>query len=291
MTDARETETETENGNGAGTAPEAAHDAAETPAQAQADATADSAVAATEKSTEQALADAATSEGPGPSNADASADANATPEAVDADEAALPLDEDFSWPERPKRRGPGVALALAAVALCAFLAFESRHAFAYWLTASGEPVTLDAQTLADATALDALDNHLVRIQGTPGASAARFKERFVARELVAIGGTPVLLQRAPTRAPGSMIPQDPPPDRAPVDVTGRLVRDSSLDRDYGEAFAAFLQRGEVELVGGHVYVLIQDERPRAGWQTPLLLLALALLAFVNGRYIVRSWRR
>ncbi len=283
MTDARETETEPENGTGPGTT----HDATATPAQAQTDATADSAVTGTEQATEPALSGADTS-------ADTSAgqsNANAPREAVDADETVLTPDEDFSWPERPRRRGPGVALALAAVALCAFLAFESRHAFAYWLTASGEPVTLDAKILADAAALDALDNHLVRIQGTPGASAARFKERFVARELVAIDGTPILLQRDPTRAPGSMIPQDPPPDRAPVDVIGRLVRDSSLARDYGEAFAAFLQRDEVELVGGHLYVLIQDERPRAGWQTPLLLLALALLVFVNGRYIVRSWRR
>ncbi len=288
MTDARETETEPENGTGPGTT----HDATATPAQAQTDATADSAVTGTEQATEPALSGADTSADT--SSADTSAgqsNANAPREAVDADETVLTPDEDFSWPERPRRRGPGVALALAAVALCAFLAFESRHAFAYWLTASGEPVTLDAKILADAAALDALDNHLVRIQGTPGASAARFKERFVARELVAIDGTPILLQRDPTRAPGSMIPQDPPPDRAPVDVIGRLVRDSSLARDYGEAFAAFLQRDEVELVGGHLYVLIQDERPRAGWQTPILLLALALLVFVNGRYIVRSWRR
>lgn len=199
--------------------------------------------------------------------------------------------DDLSWTERPKRRrGPGILVSIACIALCGYLMFEMRQGVAYWLTAPGEPVALDAQLLADAKALDALDNRLVRMQGTPGSSAARFKKLFVAHEIVALSGSPVLLQRPPTRAAGTAASQDSPPDRAPVDVEGRLVRDTSLTDDYGVAFAAFVQRREVKLLGGHLYVLFQDERPRAGLSTPLLFLGLALLLLMNGRYLIRALR-
>lgn len=199
-------------------------------------------------------------------------------------------DDDLSWPERPKRRGPGILVSIACVGLCGYLMFEMRQAASYWLFAPGDPVTIDAQILADARALDALDNRLVRIQGVPGRSAARFRKLFIEHEIVAIDGSPVLLQRPPTRAASAVASQDPPPDRAPVDVVGRLVRDTSLADDYGVAFAAFVQRREADLVGGHLYVLIQDKRPRSGGLTPILCLGLALLIIMNGRYLVRALR-
>ncbi len=212
---------------------------------------------------------------------------------------AAPPDADFGnggaealdWPGRPRRRGPGIFVSIACIGLCAYLLFEMRHALAYWLTAPGEAVVLDEKILADAEALDVLDNRLVRLRGTPGSSAARFKKRFAERELVALGGTPVLLERPPTRAPAARAASTaPPPDRAPVDVEGRLVRDTSLDRDYAVAFAAFVQRREAELRGGHLYVLFQDERPRDGLSLPLTFLGLALLILVNGRYLARALR-
>ncbi|MDR0964993.1 MAG: hypothetical protein LBM75_00530 [Myxococcales bacterium] len=233
---------------------------------------------------EQAVAPAPVS-ATGPTSAAATDSASTTPAPTPATDSPQDEADDFEQPQPPKRQGFGLLLTIVAIGLCGYLLFDLRHEFAYWLTAPSEPVVITNVHLNDAAALDALDNRLVKIYGIPGPSVGYLQDRFAKRELLSLPGTPFLLQRPATPQTSGEAPK-----QAPIEAEGRLVRDSSFNADYDEAFATFTQRGEVDLVGGHLYVVMQGERPRTGWTVPLIFLGLAFLLAINVRSLVRTLR-
>jgi len=193
------------------------------------------------------------------------------------------LEEEAPAPPTRRAAGGGFALSLTVLglALSAYLLFDNRELFSYWASAAA-PIELGA---AGGYQLERLAENLpAHIQGAPGPVSRRF-ERFAQRyELVAVRGTPVLVRR---RLAKDALLLDP----APFSATGRLVSDTALP-EYREVYAVLAGRGEAVPRNGHLWVLLDGELPRSGWQTPALLAALLALLVLNvvalaRRFLVR----
>ncbi len=202
-----------------------------------------------------------------------------------------PLDATSSEDEvlAPGPRKPGARLLFAVAALgfvvCAWLLWELWPALRYWLS-SAEPVELGAP---GAYHLErSADGLYARIGGAPGPHASRFRKLGAHYEIVAIRGTNVLVRRvldplSPSAAPGRT---EPPPDPAPFIAQGRLVLDRSIP-EYAQAFQQLVSRGDTEPRGGHLYVLLDGERPRTGAKVPAEAAGLMALALLNAGALVR----
>lgn len=187
------------------------------------------------------------------------------------------------------RRVRSVLISIFMMAFAAFLLFGMRGEAVYWFTASGDAQSIEAKDVAKPGALDPMAGRLIRMKGSPAGTAARFKKRFQMKELVVLKGTSVMLERPATN--GAVTDEDAkkrPPDMAPVDVEGRLVKVDELPGDYSVAVKSFLAKKELAPADGHHYVLMQDERPRSGWQVPAMVFALLALFFLNLRHLLKS---
>lgn len=197
------------------------------------------------------------------------------------DEELEDLEDDENGPRR--RRGGSVLISIVCILLALFIAFSFRGEIAFWLTAPSAPAPLDAADLGASGQLERLVGGHVSVRGTPGKSYARFKRHFTQHELVALNGTPLIVQRAPTGASESQ-----PADRRPTEASGRLVREDMLPREYRTAFEVFLRRGEASLQSGHLYVLMQEETPRRGALVPLILLTVIVMLAANVVHLARA---
>lgn len=184
-----------------------------------------------------------------------------------------------------KRRGGSVLISIVCIALALFIVFSFRGEIAFWMTAPGVPAAIEAADLSASGNLERLVGSHVSARGTPGKSYARFKRHFSMHELVALSGTPLLVQRAPTGAAESQ-----PADRRPTEASGRLVREDMLPGEYKAAFEVFLRRNETILQNGHLYVLMQEEAPRRGLLVPLVLLAAVFMLVSNVFHLIRALR-
>jgi hypothetical protein len=167
-----------------------------------------------------------------------------------------------------------------------YLLYEMRDEAAYWVSSSS-PVDLGAARLGGAAKgfhpEREAHNVLARISGIAGKSAERF-ERFGRRfEIVAIEGTNLVVEREPGGTSSTAVS-----GRGEILVEGRLLRDDLAPSFYLPVFANLVQRSEVELHRGHVYLLLDGDRPRTGMRTPAVALALVALMLVNLRSIARA---
>lgn len=190
----------------------------------------------------------------------------------------------------PRRSLAALVVPLVGLALAGYLLFDRRAALGYWV-GSQQPVELGG---TGGYHLDrARDGVLANIEGVPGAAAVRFERLGTRYEVVAVRGTNILVRRerkgpALTRRSGE---REPPPAAVPFQASGRLVLDTSAPEYYAQAFRHLVERGGAEPTGGHLYVLMDGERPREGWTVPLVVGGLVALIAVNLWGLSRSLRR
>lgn len=184
---------------------------------------------------------------------------------------------------KPRSRGGvGLTLAVTGLTVAAFLLFDMRGDVAYWFVA-GQPLDLGAP---GAWKLERMaDGALATVNGVPGPVASRFSRYGKSYEIVALPGSPILVRRSlPEGAPATG-----KPDQAAFTATGRLLRDSSIP-EYDQAFQNLVRRGDAAPADGHLWVLLDGERPRTGWQTPAALLGLAAMVGLNVYVLARFLR-
>ena len=206
----------------------------------------------------------------------------------------IDMDEVMEGLNPPKRKLPlflrsGFLASLAGIGVSVYLLSGMSGELTYWLLASSQESAIEAGDAQNPKILDAKSGALVRLSGNPAGSAVRFKRRFVLREIVALKDVPIAVERNATNKAGKKEQlREAPPNLSPVNVRGRLLRDDALPPEYTEAFGMLASRRELIPEGGHFYLLIQDEVPRSGFQTPALGFALLALLFFNLRLFFRS---
>lgn len=202
-------------------------------------------------------------------------------------EPAAEMHEEQPVTRRPRRPGALVVTVLG-LGLALFLLWEMRADVAYWI---GSPPRVELGGEGAYHLERAADGALARIAGRPGSSATRFSRFGTRYEIVAVRGTNILVRRTlagsqPTRA-GSTVP---PPAQSAFVAEGRLAKDTAIPA-YGEAFRLLVERGDAQPRDGHLFLLLDGERPRAGWRVPAAVVGLGLLVALNGMSLFRSLRR
>lgn len=206
----------------------------------------------------------------------------------------ISMEEAMEGLEPPKKKvspflRSGFLAAAAGIAVSLYFLFGIRGELTYWLLASSNETALKAAEAKNSKILDENSESLVRLSGKPAGSAVRFKKRFVLREIVALDGMPVAVERNATNTAGNGDRRrEAPPDMSPVDVRGRLIRDDALPAEYTQAFGMLASRRELIPERGHFYLLRQDEVPRSGFQTPAIGAGLIALLFLNLLFLYRN---
>jgi len=184
---------------------------------------------------------------------------------------------------KPRSRGGlGLSLTFSGLILAAFLLFDLRGDLAFWV-ASSPPIELGQS--GDYHLDRVADNALAKVQGQPGPVASRFRRYGQSYEIVALKGSPFLVRRP---FPGRELGQGKP-DQAPIVATGRLLRDSSI-AEYEQAFQNLVQKGEAVPASEHLWVLLDGELPRSGWQMPAVAAGLFALLALNALTLLRFFR-
>lgn len=188
------------------------------------------------------------------------------------------------------RRPLGVRppLALAGVLLSLVLLGPQWRDVAY-LFASREPVSLGSE---GAYRLERLaSNRYAQVRGRPLPVAAWGVDAGRVVVMVGLEGTPLVVRRAPVAGESWEEGEPPPPpDATPFAVRGRLLRedhDPRFAQGYARLRASGLLRPDPD---GHLWVLVEGERPGedratallAGLLAALLLLTLWMLARAVG---------
>jgi hypothetical protein len=188
---------------------------------------------------------------------------------------------------RARSRFGGVSRVTALVAAGATAAFLwlQRAEIAYFLS-DATPITLGNE--GDYHFESLRSNRYAQIHGTPSLRGAYAREGGSVFVVLGAQGTPVLIRREalPTEAwaPGQVPPR---PDPRPFAVRGRLLIDQDAER-YRDGFDKLRSWGEVVPRDGHLWLLIEAERPRGLWELRWAATAAALLATMIVLLYVRA---
>jgi hypothetical protein len=191
---------------------------------------------------------------------------------------------------RPRPRGSlSLSLVVLGVGLSAYLLYDMRDDFSYWLS---QPIAVDLGADGIHPFDKFADNIYATVHGSPGPVADRFTSWNRSFELVALRGTPILVRRTPTDAdlPLTTGKPPPPPDQAPLRATGRLLIDGSI-LSYSPAFETLVNRGGAVPREGHLWILLDGERPRSGLRIPALFSMLTAVLVFNVGALIRYFRR
>jgi hypothetical protein len=191
--------------------------------------------------------------------------------------------------EEGLRRSPmlGLRIPLALTGMAAaiaLLALEKRE-LGYFFS-SRSPVTLGKEGEYRFEGLRS--NRYVQIHGSPSLRGAYWKEKGKTFLLVGLRDTPVLVRREvfPNEEwlPGSTPPQ---PDQRPFAVKGRLLIQDEAKR-YREGSDKLARDGQVQPRDGHLWILLEGERPGADWSAFFIGIALCVLLGVNAWFLARG---
>ena len=200
---------------------------------------------------------------------------------------AEPLDDEDDEALPPRGvNSLSVVVSVIAIGFCGYLLYDSRSELAYWF-ASPEPIELGGPKTF--TLERELSGRFARVEGAAGGSAERYERFGKRREIIGIPGTNVLVDRE-TSIPATSGKAEPGPSKAVSVAAGRLVRDDEAPGYYLQALPKLVAQGDVEPLGGHLYVLVDGEKPRTGMKAPAIALALLLLIAVNLRSLFRALR-
>jgi hypothetical protein len=194
------------------------------------------------------------------------------PEAFDPDE------EEEELPPAGRRR---VTLPFGVVAIallvCAYFLWDLLPALRYWGSA-GEAVDLGRPGSYHLER--ASDGLYARIEGVAG-QAMNLSVRWMwlsetRYDLLAVRDTNILVRRSPRSA------------APPLTAQGRLILDRFIP-EYAQAFQNLAAaRGGAQPRDGHLYVLLDGERPRSGWAVPLQAAGLLALILLNAGSLIRA---
>jgi hypothetical protein len=199
------------------------------------------------------------------------------------------LDDELDAPPRRKASPLSMLTVVLGLGLVGFLLWDMSGDIAFW---AKPPKLVELGVPGSYRIEQAADGALARISGNPGGSADRFRQLGKRYEIVAIRGTSILVRRE-MRGPDLPLPPgrpEPPPNPSPFQAEGRLVLDSSIPA-YSHAFNLLVERGDAVPHNGHLYVLLDGEKPRTGWRVPAILGGLLLLACANLWTLARYLRR
>jgi hypothetical protein len=192
-------------------------------------------------------------------------------------DASDPDEEEELSPAR--RRGATLPFGVVIVALlvCAYFLRDLQPALRYW-GSTGE--VLDLGRPGSYHLERASDGLYARIEGVAGPGmnlSVRWMRLFETRyDIVAVRDTNILVRRLPRTAAPSLTAQ------------GRLILDHSIP-EYAQAFQNLAAaRGGAQPRDGHLYVLLDGERPRSGWAVPLQAAGLLALIVLNVGSLVRA---
>jgi hypothetical protein len=173
---------------------------------------------------------------------------------------------------------------VAAGAAAAFLWLQ-RADLQYFVSDS-TPITLGSE--GDYHFDSLRSNRYAQLHATPTLRGAYAREGGTVFVLLGAQGTPVLVRREalPTEAwaPGQVPPR---PDPRPFAVRGRVLMDQDAER-YRDGFDKLRAWGEVVPRDGHLWILVEGERPRGLRDLLWTAVSAALLALVVGFYWVRA---
>jgi hypothetical protein len=188
---------------------------------------------------------------------------------------------------RARARFGGVSRVTALVAVVAAAAFiwVQRADLEYFLSDSA-PITLGSEGDYHFERLSS--NRYAQIHGTPTLRGAYAREAGTVFVVVGTQATPVLIRREalPTEpwAPGQLPPR---PDRRPFAVRGRLLIDQDAER-YRDGFDKLRSWGEVVPRDGHLWILLEAERPRGLRELRWAAVGALLMAVVVGLLYART---
>ncbi len=190
-------------------------------------------------------------------------------------------DDDGDFVPRERRRlSLPAGIAIVALLACAYFFWDLLPAFRYWAS-RGEAVDLGRP--GDYHLERESDGLYARFEGVSGPGASLrvrrmglFETRY---DVIVARDTNILLRRSPQEGPAGAA--------LPFAAQGRLVLDRSLP-DYGPAFQSLTAaRGGAQPREGHLYVLLDGERPRTGWAIPLQAAGLLALILLNAASLAR----
>jgi hypothetical protein len=191
--------------------------------------------------------------------------------------------------EEGLRRQPafGVRIPVALTGMLAAIALLTleRQDLSYFLSPRA-PLTLGRE--GQYRFEDLRSNRYVQIHGSPSLRGAYWKEKERTFVLVGLRETPILVRRAALAteewAPGTTPPQ---PDQRRFSVKGRLLAEADAPR-YREGMKKLESGGEVQTLGGRLWILLEGELPGADWSAFFIGSGLCVFFAVNAWFFGRG---
>lgn len=189
---------------------------------------------------------------------------------------------------RRARGGVKPPVALVAIAVSLALLWMQRRELLYFFSPSA-PLSLGAEGEYRYEAL--VSNRYAQLHGLPTSHGAYERDGDAVYVLVGLRESPFVVRRPALPGEDWVPGKTPPrPDPRPFAVRGRLLAEEDSPR-YQEAFALLRSKGEVQPLGGRLWILIEGQRPWQDWGR--MVVALLLLGFTaaNTVFLVRGLRR
>jgi hypothetical protein len=186
---------------------------------------------------------------------------------------------------RRPRSAVKAPVALIAIGVGLALIGMQRRELLYFFT-SRTPLSLGAEGEYRYEAL--VSNRYAQLHGLPTSTGAYEQDGGAVFVLVGLRESPFVVRRPALPgeewAPGRVPPR---PDQRPFAVRGRLLAEEDAPR-YREAFELLRSKGELQPVGGRLWIIVEGQRPWEDWGR--ILVALLLLVFIgaNAMFLVRG---
>lgn len=189
---------------------------------------------------------------------------------------------------RRARGGVKPPVALVAIAVSLALLWLQRRELLYFFSPAA-PLTLGAEGEYRYEAL--VSNRYAQLHGLPTSQAAYERDGDAVYVLVGLRESPFVVRRPALPGEDWVPGKTPPrPDPRPFAVRGRLLAEEDAPR-YQEAFALLRSKGEVQPVGGRLWLITEGQRPWQDWGRMVVALLLGVFAAANTAFLARSLRR
>jgi hypothetical protein len=179
-------------------------------------------------------------------------------------------------------------VALVAIVVGVALIGMQRRELLYFFSPRA-PLSLGAEGGYRYEAL--VSNRYVQLHGIPTVNGAYEQDGGAVFVLVGLRESPFVVRRPALPgedwAPGRIPPR---PDPRPFAVRGRLLAEEEAPR-YRDAFALLRSKGEVQPLGGRLWIVVEGQRPREDWGRLLVTLLLVLFIGANAAFLIRGLRR
>jgi hypothetical protein len=189
---------------------------------------------------------------------------------------------------RRKRGGVKPSVALVAIVVSLALLWMQRQELLYFFSPA-TPLSLGAEGDYRYEAL--VSNRYAQLHGIPTVQGAYERDGDAVYVLVGLRESPFVVRRPALPGEDWVPGKTPPrPDPRPFAVRGRLLAEEDAPR-YQEAFALLRSKGEVQPLGGRLWIVIEGQRPWQDWGRMVVALLLVLFTGANAVFLARGLRR